>query len=103
MEVSQQLRYVCEFGERRGTRREFQKMTVAWRFRQHVEDVILHHADMAVAAQIVSHGSVLPSCAALIRPLHIKRPSERQNLTRAENVTGQRRGRCDQRRGKWWP
>jgi hypothetical protein len=41
----------------------------------------LHLADMAIAAQIVSHGSDLPSFAALIRPLPIKRPPKKQNLT----------------------
>src|SRR5437016_5617867 len=82
MKVCEQFRYVGEFCERRGTCGQCQKVTVARRFRQQTENMIFHPADMAIAAQIVSHGSVLPSRAALIRLLHIKRPSKGQNLTR---------------------
>ena len=46
----------------------------------------LHPADVAIAAQIVSQGSVLPSCAALIRPIYIKRPSKSENLTRIGEI-----------------
>src|SRR5579884_72828 len=82
MEVGEQLRDVCELCEHRRTRGQRKEPTVSWWLREHIEEVVLHVADMASAAQIVSHGSVLPSCAALIRPLPIKRPSTRQNLTR---------------------
>src|SRR5580692_56617 len=84
MKVSEQLRCVREFGEYWGTCGKSQKPTVAWRLDQEIENMTLHLADMAIAAQIVSHGSDLRSCAALIRPLHIKRPSKRQNLTRVK-------------------
>src|SRR5689334_18657795 len=82
MEVGKQLGYVREFREHRGTRGQCKKPTVSWRLRKHTEEMLLHLADMAFAAQVVPHGLVLPSCAALIRPLHIKRPSNGENLTR---------------------
>src|SRR5258708_12649208 len=82
MKVCEQLRYVREFCEHRGTRSQCYKPNASRRLRQSVEDMSLYPADMAIAAQIVSHGSDLRNCAALIRLLPIKRPSNGQNLTR---------------------
>src|SRR2546423_6370693 len=86
MEVGEQLRNVCELCEHRGTGSHYKKPTVSWWPHKGFEKMVLHLADMALAAQIVSHGLVLPSCAALIRPLPIKRPSTRQNLTRVREM-----------------
>jgi hypothetical protein len=65
-----------------GNLRQVPETDCAWRLDQEIENITLHLADMAIAVQIVSHGSDLRSCAALIRPLHIKRPSVRLRSAR---------------------